>query len=131
MFEMKDEYKSGIVSIDEQHAKLFELGEQAYQLLKDKYSIDKYDKIVAIVEELREYTKVHFKYEEEYMESIKYKRLFSQKIDHEKFIKKIYDIDLNKIDENQDESIMEILNFIAKWLTNHILEKDLLIGKNN
>jgi hemerythrin len=131
MFEMKEEYKVGVAGIDEQHAKLFELGEKAYQLLKDEYSIDKYDKIVAIIEELKDYTIVHFKDEEDYMESIHYKKLFSQKIDHEKFIKKISDTDLNKIDQNQDEYIMELLNFIAKWLTNHIIEKDLLIGRNN
>ena len=43
--------------------------------------------------------------EEEYMESINYKRIFTQKIDHANFIKKIYEMDLNKVDEDQDEAI--------------------------
>jgi hemerythrin len=127
MFEMKDEYRLGIEHIDEQHAKLFEIGGRAYKLLKDAYSIDKYDNIVSIIEELKAYTIIHFRDEEEYMESINYRRLFSQKIDHAEFIKKVNDVDLNKIDQNQDEYIMEILNFIAKWLTEHIIEKDLLM----
>ena len=124
---MKDEYRLGIEHIDEQHAKLFEIGERAYALLKDEYSIDKYDNIVAIIEELRLYTIIHFRDEEEYMESIKYKRLFSQKIDHAEFIKKVSNVNLNTIDQNQDEYIMEILDFVAKWLVEHIIEKDLLM----
>lgn len=131
MFEMKEEYKLGVPNIDEQHTKLFELGEAAYKLLKDRYSIDKYDKIVAIIKELGTYTATHFKDEEDYMESIHYRKLFSQKVQHEEFIKAVAAVDLNKIDENQDEYIMEILNFIAKWLTEHIIKEDLLITKKN
>jgi len=127
LFEMKEEYKLGIPHIDQQHARLFEIGDSAYELLKNTYSDDKYDKIVEIIEELKSYTIIHFRDEEEYMESINYKKLFSQKIDHAEFIAKIKNVDLNKIDHNQDEYIMEILNFLAKWLKDHIIEKDLMI----
>lgn len=130
MFEMKEEYKLGVTHIDKQHARLLELGEDAYNLLKDKYCIDKYDKIVALIQELKEYTVIHFKAEEAYMKSINYRKLLSHKVDHDDFINKVNSIDLNKIDQNQDESIMEILNFIAKWLDEHIIEKDLLIVQN-
>lgn len=129
MFEMKEEYKVGVPQIDSEHQKLFEIGEKAYQLLKDPYVIDKYDKIVEVIEELKEYTIYHFKHEEEYMESINYKRLFSQKIEHAKFVKKIEDVDLNQIDKDQDEGIMGILTFLNNWLIYHILEKDLLINE--
>lgn len=127
MFNMKEEYKTGIENIDEQHEKLFEIGERAYQLLKDKYINDKFDKIVDIIRELREYTIYHFAEEEAYMESIKYKRLFTQKMDHISFIKMLDEINLNEIDNNQDEYIMELLTFLNDWLVKHILEKDLLI----
>lgn len=129
MFEMKDEYKVGIPEIDDQHTKLFAIGERAYNLLKDEYALDKYDRIMEIIDELRNYTAIHFKYEEEYMKSINYKGLFTQKVEHDAFIKKINEVDLNKVDENQDEAIMEILTFIANWLTGHILGKDKLIGQ--
>ena len=127
MFEMKEEYKVGVPQIDAEHQKLFEIGEKAYQLLKDPYVIDKYDKIVEVIEELKEYTIYHFKHEEDYMESINYKRLFSQKIEHAEFVKKIEEVDLNQIDKDQDEGIMGILTFLNDWLIYHILEKDLLI----
>ena len=127
MFEMKEKYKTFNLKIDEEHEKLFEIGERAYQLLMDKYDTDKYDKIVGVIEELKAYTVYHFNAEEEYMMSINYKRLFTQKIDHAFFIKKMDEVDLNKIDENQDEAIMGILTFLNGWLVSHILEKDLLI----
>lgn len=129
MFEMKDEYKTGIESIDEQHKMLFEIAERTYQLLKNNYTIDKYDSVVDLLNELKDYTVFHFREEEEYMKSINYKRMFTQKIEHDQFIKKLNDIDINKIDENQDQYILSILELINKWLVEHILEKDLLIGK--
>ena len=76
---------------------------------------------------MREYTIYHFAQEEAYMESINYKRLFTQKMDHMSFIKKIDEVNFNEIDRNQDEAIMELLTFLNNWLVNHILEKDLLI----
>jgi len=129
MFEMKDEYRLGVSQIDDQHEKLFNLGESAYKLLKDEFSTDKYDKIVSIIKELEEYTIFHFRDEEAYMESIKYRKLLSQKVEHADFIKKVSEIDLRKVDEKQDEYIMEILDFLADWLVNHIIKQDLLIVK--
>ena len=128
MYEMKEEYKIGIELIDDQHKKLFELADKAYMLLKDEFVFDKYDKIVRILEELKDYTIFHFKSEEEYMESINYKRIFTQKIEHEKFIKVLDGIDLRHLDQNQDESLVKMLNFLNEWLTEHILGNDKLIG---
>ena len=129
MYEMKEEYKIGIEHIDEQHKKLFELADKAYMLLKDEFVIDKYDRIVEILDELKDYTIFHFKSEEEYMESINYKRLFSQKIEHAKFIEALENVDYRNIDVNQDESLVKILSFLNDWLTEHILKTDKLIGQ--
>ena len=53
------------------------------------------------MEELKAYTKYHFKHEEEYMISKGYRRLLSQKVAHEEFIKKIDSYSTDHIDENQ------------------------------
>ncbi|MDS0526932.1 hemerythrin family protein [Clostridium sp. SHJSY1] len=129
MYEMKDEYRTGIKSIDEQHEKIFEIADKAYTLLKDDFTVDKYDKVVQLMEELREYTKFHFKEEEAYMEKIGFKRMFTQKVEHEQFIKKLDNMDLSLIDKNQDQYIMNILQFLSDWLVEHIQEKDMLIAK--
>lgn len=128
MYEFKEEYKTGIEFIDEQHKMLFNIADRGYLLLKDDFTIDKYDKLVALIHELKDYTAFHFNAEEKYMESINYKRMFTQKTEHALFIKKLDNMDLNDIDENQDDAIQKILQFLNDWLTEHILGNDKLIG---
>lgn len=129
MYEMKEEFKTGIEIIDNEHKILFEIADKIYMLLKNEFIIDKYDRIVDLIEELKGYAALHFKDEEAYMESINYKKMFTQKIDHDNFIKKLNEIDLNELDANQEEYILELLEFVNTWLVNHILEKDKLIAQ--
>ena len=129
MYEFKEEYKTGIDFIDEQHKVLFEIADKTYNLLKNDFALDKYDKIVALIEELQNYTVFHFNAEEEYMKSINYKRMFTQKVEHDAFIKRIKDVDFKKIDHDQDDYIVGILQLLNDWLTGHIFENDKLIGQ--
>jgi hemerythrin len=124
MFKWKQDYVLGIEVIDEQHKKLFEIGERAYQLLKDKFRTDKYDEIVSILAELKDYTIFHFETEEKYMMSIGYKKFLSHKVYHNDFMETINNANLGSIDKNQDEYIMELLGFVAKWIDEHILQQD-------
>lgn len=130
MFEMKDEYLTGIEIIDDEHRELFRITNSAYDVLKNDFLPDKFDHIVKILEELKEYTIKHFADEEAYMEQIQYKRRFSQVIDHAKFIEKIDSLDLDHLDRNQTEGLVQILDFLSDWLVHHIVEKDVLIGKD-
>ncbi len=129
MYEFKDEFRTGIESIDLEHAKLFEIANKAYETLMDDFIPDKYDYIVEILNELKEYAATHFQHEEEYMMSINYRKLLSQKAMHEEFIQKISDYDLANLDANQKDAIVEILNFLNDWLVEHILKSDKLIGQ--
>ena len=131
MYEMKPEYYTGIELIDEEHKQLFAYADEAYELLHEEFTPDKYDNISHILEELREYTKKHFADEEAYMESIQYKRIFTQKIQHQEFISKLDEMDLEHMgdEENQQEQIENILDVLTDWLVNHILHVDGLIGK--
>lgn len=131
MYEMKSEYFTGIEMIDNEHAQLFGYAEEIYQLLQDEFLYDKYDEIVSVLSKLRDYTAEHFADEEAYMESIQYKRLFTQKIQHQSFVDKLKQIDLDEISvsDNQNETIMELLEFLTNWLIHHILEVDMLIGR--
>ena len=129
MYEMKDEYLIGIPEIDAEHRRLFEIAEETYQLSKNEFIPDKYDNIKSLLNELRDYTHMHFTHEEEYMEKTGYKKLFSQKVQHKAFCDKLDEWDLENIDENSDEFIGEVLHFLADWLVNHILYTDMQIGK--
>lgn len=64
------------------------------------------------------------------MESISYQKIWSQKIQHAGFIKKLDSYDLKKIDDTQRDSLLEILDFLAKWLFGHIKGMDCKIPKN-
>lgn len=127
MIKWKKDYELGVKQIDEQHEKLFEIADRAYKLLTNDFISDKYDKIIEIIGELKEYTLFHFKSEEEYMLSIGHRRFLSHKVEHENFIKDIDNIDLYKIDSNQDQSVKEILEFVVNWIDIHILNQDKLI----
>lgn len=127
MIKWKDEYSIGIKLIDVQHKHIFEIGNNAYELLKNDLSLDKYSKIIQVVEDLRQYTKYHFKCEEEYMLKIHYENYDNQKMEHDNFIKKIYSFNVNKLDQSQDKYIEGLLYLIIDWILKHILQKDKLI----
>ena len=65
------------------------------------------------------------------MESIHYKKIFTQKIQHQEFITKLdkFIEEHENETEDQDEQIMSILNYLTDWLVNHILHVDGQIPK--
>lgn len=128
MYEFLDEYVTGIESIDAEHKRLFEIADETYRLSKEEFLVDKYDQVRHILGELKDYALEHFEHEEAYMESIQYKKMFMQKVQHDQFREKVNNLDLDHLDENSDEMIEEILSFLTNWLINHILEHDKQIG---
>lgn len=131
MIQWKESYRLGIEEIDNQHKKLFEIANRAYELLKNEMLVDKYDHIVSIIEELRDYAKYHFQYEEDYMEKINYRKRLSHKVIHNDFVEKMNEINLDQVDENQDQYLMNILDFVVQWIEQHILGTDKLIVSGN
>ncbi|WMJ90157.1 bacteriohemerythrin [Anaerocolumna sp. MB42-C2] len=129
MYEMKDEYYTGIELIDKEHKELFRLADEAYQVLKDDFIADKFDHIVSIIIGLKDYAIKHFSDEEAYMQSIQYKKLLSHKIEHNDFIEKLEAINFDQMDHNQAGTLVDLLEFLNDWLVHHILEKDKLIGQ--
>lgn len=129
MIQWKDDYKIGIQQIDEQHEKLFEIANRAYNILTREIVVDKHDKVINVMEELREYTSYHFRTEEDYMLKTGYKRFLSQKVAHDEFIKKIYEVNLNDINEDDDKQLIGILEFVVNWISEHILGADKLIAQ--
>ncbi len=129
MYEMKPEYYTGINFIDEEHKKLFEIANRAYELLMNEFIPDKYDYIMEVIDELKDYTKYHFDHEETYMNNIKYKRFLSQKVSHDDFIEKINSYSSEIVDEQQRESLLELLEFLTTWLVEHIYKQDKLIAE--
>ena len=63
--------------------------------------------------------------------SINYKKIFTQKVQHQEFIHKLDEFMEHHNDEveDQDEQIMGILKYLTEWLVNHILYVDGQIPK--
>jgi hemerythrin len=126
---MKPEFFTGIEAIDVEHKKLFKLASDAYDLIKAEFIPDKYDNIKTLLNELEDYVKVHFAHEEAYMESINYKRIGAQKIEHRAFENKLSELNNDDVLETDTEkTVEETLTYLTNWLFNHILTKDKLIG---
>jgi len=124
MIEWRNDYLLGIDKIDEQHKELFRIAAEIYALMKNDLLTDKYDQILRLISELKDYTVFHFNSEEEYMQSIGYRKFFSHKVEHNDFIEKISNVDVDKIDLDHEQYLLEILDFVVNWIAKHILEVD-------
>ncbi|GAA0084595.1 bacteriohemerythrin [Clostridium sp. CTA-7] len=124
-----DKYSVNIEIIDEQHKELFNILDNCYELLLKNKDDDKYDKIITILEELKNYTIYHFKTEEEFMKKNGYSKFLSHKFAHDAFIEQINGFDLYSIDSDQKKSINDLLDIVSNWIKFHILETDKNIHK--
>ena len=65
------------------------------------------------------------------MERIHYPELDAQKRAHTAFVERLVEIDLSELDDmddNQQEYLIDLIQFLAGWLINHILGSDKKIG---
>ena len=129
MIRWSDDFKIGIEVIDEQHKTLFNIAENLHELLMLPHHTDRYDEIITLVNELKEYTKFHFNEEEKIMLTVSYNKLFSHKVMHNDFIEKMDSIDIYKVEENQTKYLLELVDCITIWITEHIMKTDKYLGE--
>lgn len=128
-FAFTSKYHTGIEVVDQEHQRLFEIIADANRVIHAELLHDKYDEIVRILSELRDYTQEHFHDEEACMEEMGYPGLLEQKKAHEAFIEKLAEIDLDSMDDNQQEYLEGLIDFLLNWLSVHILHMDKKIGE--
>ena len=131
-FAFTDKYKTGIQMIDDEHRRLFEIIKETDDVIHKEFVHDKYDEIMRLLNELREYTESHFHDEEEYMKSINYPGLEAQQRAHSAFVERLVEIDLDElddIDDNQEEYLQNLIQFLLGWLSKHILGTDKKIAE--
>lgn len=132
IFDFSEKYMTGIELVDDEHRHLFEIIKGTNDVINAAYLHDKYDEIMRLLSELKDYTESHFHDEEELMLRINYPHINSQKHAHSAFIEKLVNINLSEldnIDDNQDEYLNELITFLLQWLSNHILGSDKKIGE--
>ena len=114
--EWKDEYSVGIDSIDQQHRRLVNLINQLHTAVS--YSTGEEFEREAL-DELVDYTKTHFSYEEGLMEQNGYPDFEPHKAQHEQMIQKVNEV-LAEYKEDQDAAMKDALDYLSDWLINHI-----------
>jgi hemerythrin len=123
-FVFTDAYKTGIEFVDAEHKKLFEIIKQTNDAIHADLLHDKYDVIIDIIKQLKEYTLKHFSDEEIYMERIGYDGLPLQRVAHIAFVERLNEVDLDDMDDNQQEYLEDLIDFLLEWLINHIQKMD-------
>ena len=88
-FAFTDKYKTGITFVDDEHRRLFEIISDTNDLILDQLLHDKYDEIMRLLAELKDYTEFHFSEEEALMERIHYPELPSQQRAHAAFVDRL------------------------------------------
>lgn len=131
-FAFTEKYMVGIDLIDNEHRRLFEIIADVDKVIHAELLHDKYDEIMRLLGELKDYTEFHFNDEEALMERIHYPNLDFQRRAHNAFIERLVEINLSELDDmddNQQEYLLELMAYLQNWLINHILKADKLIGE--
>ena len=128
--EWKDDYSVGIDSIDQQHKKLLNLINQL-QTAVDYSTGEQFER--EALDELVDYTKTHFTYEEGLMRDNDYPDFEPHKAQHEKMFEKVREV-LAEYEQDQDTAMANAAEYLKDWLINHINGTDkeyssYLIGK--
>ena len=114
--EWKDEYSVGIDSIDQQHKKLLSLINQL-QTAVDYSTGEQFEQ--EALDELVEYTKTHFTYEEGLMRDNDYPEFEPHKLQHEKMVKEVEKV-LSEYQQDHDKAMSDAAEYLKDWLVNHI-----------
>ena len=128
MFTFTKDCMIGVPEIDDEHKRLFELIGEIDAAVKE--DTDSVSTAMALLNELKQYAVTHFTHEEAYMASIQDPELPRQQKEHQTFVDKVNSYRFSDItDETAKELILELLEYLSKWLMGHILGSDILIGQ--
>lgn len=125
LMEWNEKLSVGVPSIDAQHKKLVAMLNELYDAMQAKHSQEALGKVL---DGLISYTASHFKYEEELFAKTGYHDASEHKKEHDDLTKQVLAVK-KKYQEGASTSLsMEVLNFLRKWLLNHIQGSDKKYG---
>ncbi len=113
-------YSVKVKEVDAQHKRLFAMLNE----LIDAKSAEDLDKTRSIVNSLAQYTVQHFSYEEDLLEQYHYPEIAQHKQIHKALIRKVGSI-IENLESDSDISIDDVIDFLEKWLVNHIQGTDM------
>jgi len=115
-----DRLSIGNPEIDNDHKRLLEIYNDLVDLIEFKKSREEFARILS---KMTDYSLIHFKKEERYMEYLSYPKIKEHKNFHRNYIYKVamYNVDLLNINPPNPE---EIIKFLNEWWVYHILKID-------
>lgn len=121
LFNWNSSYSVKIPSIDQQHKKLVDLINELHDSMKSGKGSEA---MGGILLDLINYTKTHFKFEEDMLKRNGYEKLGDQQRAHAMFVSKIEDTKRD-LDSGKPVFSMKMMNFLKDWLKSHILKTDM------
>lgn len=115
-----DSLSVGIDEIDEQHKILVQLLNDLNQAINENHGKEA---CLAILDRLVDYTRIHFAVEEALMRIFEYSDYENHKAAHEALIEEVLSM-RHEITHTGRKISIELLYFLKKWLTLHIVESD-------
>ncbi len=126
-FQFTNDCIVGVEQIDVEHQYLFML---MNQLMEAVHGNPDSSMLETYADRLIEYGEVHFVHEEAYLEETKDPELIRQKREHTMFLNKMRALDMMDLNNEEKRRLLgDTLVYLTKWLYNHILGIDTLIGK--
>jgi hemerythrin len=119
-FEWSEKYSVGVPSIDGQHKKLIEIINSLYDSMRAGHGELALGKTL---DDLLSYTRTHFRFEENLLQSKGYPDLVAHKKVHESLTAQVLDL-VNQHKAGKTTLSIQTGTFLKNWLANHILATD-------
>ena len=115
----------GIEDIDDQHKELLAIANRALVSVAE-HKPD--DVAMSVVQELRDYTVVHFRAEEAFMERHGFPDRAKHMLEHERLVRQVKEFQ-RRFYYHQSVTPDEVRIFVKSWLFDHILAWDMRYAK--
>lgn len=120
-----EELSIGVKEIDQQHKNLVAMLNELSQAIDGGWGRRTRDQII---DKLLEHTQVHFATEENLMSVFAYPDSDKHKKQHEALVIQVHEY-LDHFNSDPHASSYDLLFFLRKWLTEHILKEDKAMGE--
>ena len=116
MIKWEGKYSVGLSIIDKEHKELIRIMNTA---IEAKQHNDNIDEVLILLKQLTDYALKHFSTEESYMAKFKYTEFQYHQEEHHDFSNKAIAY-CNRVIEGDYHIANEILEYLKRWLVNHI-----------
>lgn len=124
-FEWKEDYGVGIRVVDQQHRRLVSLVDELYEAMKAGKGSQGARRVL---NGLVDYTKTHFRTEEEFMKAHSYPGFLAHKKEHDDLANQAEEL-LFQVEHGKLTVPMETGKFLKDWLAGHIMGTDKKLGR--